>query len=175
MRLAGVALSENEEKPTGLCLISDTYFSTKTIFRDDKIIKEIKNFRTDIVSINAPLTLSKEPFRQSEKELIKRGFNFLPLDLTSLQKLTKRAINIKNELKNFKIIECHTITSAKILKINKSTLEDFLEKNGFILLHEIKNDSEYNSLIAGITTWFYASGDYESIGKKGENIIIPKI
>lgn len=175
MRVVGVNLSAKEEKPTGICLVDDIYFLTKTLFRNEKIVNEIKNFRPNAVLINAALTVSDEPFRQCEKELIKRGFNFLPLNLSQIQELSKRAVKIKNELKDIEVMESYPGVNSKILKINKSNLLDFLDKNGFVLASEIKNDEEYNSLIIGITAWFYASGNYEAVGKDNEKIIIPKV
>lgn len=92
MRFGGLDLSAREKNPSGVCIYPDR---CKTLFNDDEILAFLED--TDIVAIDAPLSY-ESPWRDSERELIRRGFRPLPLSMGSMRELYERARKLKENL-----------------------------------------------------------------------------
>ncbi len=92
--------------------------------KNDEIINIVKKFKPLVVAIDAPLKEIPTSWRDSELELIKRGFKPLPLNMKSMKELTKIAIDLKKKIKR-KVIETFADADKKILKIKgKSDITD---------------------------------------------------
>ena len=195
--LAGVV---NKTSKTGVCLLTDNKATTKVILEDDKIIEYIIDSKTDIVSIDAPLSLpsgrtsvyNDDPMREkagimrySERELHKRGVNSYPALIDSMQELTKRGINLSNKLRKmgYPVIECFPGAAQDILQLPRKKADPELLKAGLVRLgisgdfetRKVVHD-ELDAITAAIVGRFFIDGFYEPIGIPEENdMIVPSV
>ncbi len=161
-KIFGLDLASKEKNPTGICYY-DKELNFSILYSNEEIIKYIKKVLPDLVVIDAPLSLEKLPFRDSERELIKRGFRPMPLTIKSIRELAERAIKIKEILeKDFKIEVIETFPRAveKILGYN------FLTFKGYFRSKHI-----YDAWLCYLTGLFYKIGKYENV----KGIVLPKI
>lgn len=132
IKIVGIDLTGDKKRASGFCFMSNNQIKTMRVSTDEEIIQLIINFQPHIVSIDSPLSLpygrisvfdddpGRDKFgilRKCERILKKRGINSYPTLLPSMQKLTKRGIDITNKLRNlgFPVIESYPGAAQDIM------------------------------------------------------------
>lgn len=191
--LAGVI---NKSSNTGICLLIGNNAYTKPLKTDDEIIQFIVDSKADIVSIDAPLSLpfgrtsvyNNDPQREqagimrySERLLHSRGVNSYPALIDSMQELTKRGINLAQQLRKmgYPVIECFPGAAQDILQLPRKKTDLSLLKAGLARLGIIGDyqstkvvHDELDAITAAIVGKFFVAGYYEPIGIPEENYMI---
>ncbi|RIB35573.1 MAG: hypothetical protein BXU00_00495 [Candidatus Nanoclepta minutus] len=161
-RILGIDLAAKDRNPTGICYYNEgLHFSI--VHRDEEIFRVIENLLPEIVVIDAPLSLEKVPFRDSERELLKRGFRPMPLTIKSIRELSERAIRIKEKIeKEYKI---------KVLETFPRAVERILGFNFHMFKEYFRSKHIYDAWLCYLTGLFYKIGKYEDL----KGIVLPKI
>lgn len=162
MDILGIDLAAKEYNPTGICYYYKK-LECKILKRDIEILDLIEILRPKIIVIDAPLSMEKFPYRDSEKELLKRGFRPMPLTIKSIRELAERAIRLKKifeEKYNSDVLETFPRAVEKILNINYNILKPFFRSKHL-----------YDAWLCYLTGIFYKIGKYENI----KGIILPKL
>lgn len=203
MIFAGLDLAGYKKKEkTVLTFIEEKKIVSLKKLDDEEIVEKILLKKPCVFAIDSPLSFPKNGiFRYSDeklRELLERkNLKYLkkfilPLSLKSMRILTKRAIKIKNSIKNIKIIETHpTICIFLILIENKIDVKKFLsykrDKNTFVNLLKIlekilgyrfnfKFPDELDSFIcAWISSCFYKGEKILFLSKTKTPFVIYKI
>ncbi len=153
----GIDLAAKNKNPTGICVLNSK-LSCFTVFKDEEILDLINKYKPLIVAIDAPLNI-EIPFREAERELIKRGFHVLPLSLKSMQELSLRAQKLISKIKS-KVIETFPRAVERILRFNYKLFKLYF-----------RNKHEYDAWLCAIVAKLYYYGFYENL----KGIILPKI
>ena len=176
--------------------MKNNYITTYQINKDDDMIDIIKNFKPDIVSIDSPLSLPKgrisvfddDPGRDEfgilrvcERILKTRGVNAYPTLLPSMQKLTKRGIELSIKLRSLgvPVIESYPGVVQDIIGLPRKQASLTLLKKGLGIfglkgkfLKENVSHDEIDAITSALVGMFFLSGDYEAIGSLEENLMI---
>ncbi len=196
IKIVGIDLTGSETKASGVAFLNNDKVKTYLMATDDEMIEEIIKFKPHIVSIDSPLSLPKgrltvfddDPTREDfgilricERILKKRGVNAYPTLLPSMQKLTKRGIELAKRLrkKGIPVIESYPGVVQDIIGLpRKQASLDLLKKGlgifglkGEFLKSEVSHD-EIDAITSAIVGVFFLSGDYEAIGSLDENLMI---
>lgn len=196
IKIVGIDLTGSEERLTGVCLMDNNNIETMQIGTDKDMIECILKFKPDLVSIDSPLSLpigrisvfdddpGRDEFgilRVCERVLKKRGVNAYPTLLPSMQKLTKRGIELADKLRKlgFPTIESYPGVVQDIIGLPRKQVSlDLLKKGlgkfglkGEFLKKEVSHD-EIDAISSAIVGMFFLSGDYEGIGDLKENLMI---
>lgn len=200
IKIVGIDLTGSEQKAAGMAFLHNDFVETSLIKSNDDIINSIIKFAPDIVSIDSPLSLplgrisvfDDDPGRDEfgimricERVLKKRGVNAYPTLLPSMQKLTKRGIELADRLRKLGIpvIESYPGAIQDIIGLpRKQASLDLLKKGlgifglkGKFLTTNTSHD-EIDAITSAIVGIFFLSGDYEPIGDLRENyMIIPDL
>jgi predicted nuclease with RNAse H fold len=175
MRAVGISISATEGHASGVATIEDNKIRTFTVYKNPEIFEIITRFNPDVVSINAPLVLSKNSYRAAEKELVAMGYNPEPQNMGDNKQKTKRAIEIRtfclHEAKIREVIECHVPSAKKALNVSEPK-----QLTNIRVMNLIKNEFEKDAIFAAITAMFYKEESYEEFGDDEEGkIILPKV
>ncbi|KXB05078.1 hypothetical protein AKJ48_00435 [candidate division MSBL1 archaeon SCGC-AAA261O19] len=178
MKVIGIDLAGKETNPTGMAVLTEEDLSVSTLGSDDEILSECKDNHPDVVAIDAPLNFPVEgSFREADSELISRGHRVLPPSLGGMKFLTERGIRLAEELREqgFEVIEIHPRTSGKILFETPDREEWIreLEKHGWKLGEDV-SEHEVDAALTALTGLLYLKGEFEKVGEKEEEIIIPR-
>ncbi len=146
MRFGGLDLSAREKNPSGVCIYPD---QCKTLFDDEDILNFF--YDIDIVAVDAPLSL-EIPWRDSERELIRKGFRPLPLSMESMKELHERAKRLSERLSG-RIIE----TFVAPMRI--PLVEVLAKRKGW-------NKHERDAFLCSLTAKAYEEGRVLVFGKK---------
>jgi predicted nuclease with RNAse H fold/dephospho-CoA kinase len=169
---------------------------TMQMSTDKDMIECILKFKPDLVSIDSPLSLpigrisvfDDDPGRDEfgilricERILKKRGVNAYPTLLPSMQKLTKRGIELADKLRKlgFPTIESYPGVVQDIIGLPRKQVSLELLKQGLgkfglkgeFLKKDVSHD-EIDAITSAIVGMFFLSGDYEGIGDLRENLMI---
>lgn len=194
--IVGIDLTGSEQRPTGVALLKNNHVETLQINTDDDMINYIIQAKPDIVSIDSPLSLpigrisvfDDDPGRDKygilricERVLKKRGVNAYPTLLPSMQKLTKRGIELANRLRKLGIptIESYPGVVQDIIGLPRKQASLKLLKQGLgkfglsgdFLKKDVSHD-EIDAITSAIVGLFFLSKDYEAIGDLRENLMI---
>ena len=198
--IIGIDLTGSEKRASGIALLQNNQVITKLLKKDDEIIKFILENNVDLVSIDSPLSLPKgrisvydnDPgrekygiMRECEKILKKRGINVYPTLIPSMQKLTKRGIELANRLRKFGIpvIESYPGVVQDIIGLPRKQVSlDLLKKGlktfgleGDFEKKDISHD-EIDAITSALVGVFFLSKHFEAIGTIDENfMIIPSL
>ncbi|MGD9624091.1 MAG: ribonuclease H-like domain-containing protein [Arcobacter sp.] len=196
IKIVGIDLTGSEERLTGVCLMDNNNIKTMQIGTDKDMIDCILKFKPDLVSIDSPLSLpigrisvfDDDPGRDEfgilricERILKKRGVNAYPTLLPSMQKLTKRGIELADKLRKlgFPTIESYPGVVQDIIGLPRKQVSLELLKQGLgkfglkgeFLKKDVSHD-EIDAITSAIVGMFFLSGDYEGIGDLRENLMI---
>ncbi len=130
MIFSGLDISGYKEKEkTVLSFIEDKKIYTFKSLSDKKIVEEIRLRDPVVFAVDSPLSFPKKGiFRCSDEKLRKfldkKNLKYLkksvlPPILPSMRVITRRAIKIKNSLKNIKIIETHPTICLFLILVEK--------------------------------------------------------
>ncbi|ETT02013.1 PF04250 family protein, partial [Fusobacterium sp. CM21] len=117
-KIAGIDLTGSEKKASGLAILKGNKVNTALIKSDDDIIKNLLDSKVELVSIDSPLSLPNgrtsvfddDPKREEigimracERILKRRGVNVYPALIPSMQRLTKRGIELAQKIRRIGI------------------------------------------------------------------------
>ena len=196
IKIVGVDLTGSEARATGVALLNNNKVETLQINTDNDMIEYIIKAKPDIVSIDSPLSLPRgrisvfddDPGRDEfgilricERVLKKRGVNAYPTLLPSMQKLTKRGIELADRLRKLGIpvIESYPGVVQDIIGLPRKQASLKLLKKGLgkfgltgeFLKKDVSHD-EIDAITSAIVGLFFLSKDYEAIGDLRENLMI---
>lgn len=190
--VVGVDLAGVETRPTGICVLRDNFVRILTVYKDEEIIGVIVMERPIVVAIDAPLSLpkgknfdSKYCIRACDKELMKMGIKFFPLNFKYMRNLTERGISLRKMLLDmkFNVIETYPGGAQQILGLPRAKKnKEFLRlklKEMFNLKGDIDDENltshEIDAVTCAIVGKLYLENNYIAIGDPDEMImILPK-
>lgn len=198
--LIGIDLVSSEDRESGYCILKGNKAKTFRIKTDEEMIRFAQNASATLISIDSPLTIPKgrktffddDPTRDQygimrECELIlkRRGVNVYPCLIPSMQKLTRRGIQLATKFRKLGIpvIESYPGAAQDILAIPRKRaglnylaaslaefgiFDNFTERN-------ISHD-ELDAITSSIVGIFFWVGKFEGLGNIDEEyLIIPDL
>lgn len=195
-KIIGIDLTGSEERASGVCLLTNNKVKTFRVNSNEDLINLVKEFNPCLVSIDSPLSLPKgrisvfddDPGRDEygilricERILKKRGVNAYPTLLPSMQKLTKRGIELAQAFRSLgvPVIESYPGVVQDIIGLPRKQASLRLLKRGLgifglkgdFLKNDVSHD-EIDGITSALVGMFFLSGDYEGIGSLEENLMI---
>ncbi len=161
MKILGIDLAGKDSNETGICELvfsgNEIKISTRSVFGDREILREVENSKPDVIAIDSPLSLpSSGYYRDSDSLLQQRGFKPLSPMLPGMKVLALRGIMLSKILsRDYKTIEAFPKATERILGLSKD---------------KIANDHEYDALLCALTGKKFLEGDYEDLA----GIVIPR-
>lgn len=179
MKSVGIDLAGKSKNPTGFAILEESRIISNILHTDEEIIDSCIGEGSEVIAIDSPLSFSSDGgFRKADLDLLKRGYRLFPPDFGGMRTLTKRGINISKYLgrQGFEVIEVHPLTSGKIIFDSKDRKHWItrLSESGFAMTSNL-NEHEIDSIIAAITGNLYLKGKTEKVGKRVDEIVIPKV
>ncbi len=181
MKFLGIDLGK---KLSGICLINiNLKIEIITKIRTSSIVKIVKEYNPHelIIAIDSPLSFPVSGyFRDCDLELIKLGIPCISPII--LKDIVIKAIEMREKLKEYKIIEVYPYATRKILNIcpnldkrkERLRLIKCIERKLKISLpHNIGHD-EIDAFLASYTAYLYYNNKCKPVGKESK-IYIPKI
>ncbi len=192
----GIDLVSSEDRESGYCILKGNKAKTFRIKTDKEMIRLAQNASATLISIDSPLTIPKgrktffddDPTRDQygimrvcERILKRRGVNVYPCLIPSMQKLTRRGIQLATKFRRLGIpvIESYPGAAQDILAIPRKRagvnyladalaefgiFDDFTEK-------QISHD-ELDAITSSIVGLFFWTGMFEGIGDFEEELLI---
>lgn len=179
----GLDLASLQTNPSGIAIIENKKLLTRHLHKTEEIIANITTFNPKIIAIDAPLSLPKKgTMRNADKIMNQRGYKVFPPLIPTMQKLTQRAIKIKEALekKNYQVIEVHPTSTCKALNLppkNWRKIQEALQQMGFSgeLTTRKLSPHEIDAAIAALTAHLHLQGKTELVGDEKEGyIIVPR-
>ena len=202
LRVVGIDLSGSEKKASGWCFLDGREAITLPLYGNKEIVAQTVKQRPHLISIDSPLSLpagritveDTDPGRAKygivrfcERVLKRRGINVYPALIQSMQKLTKRGMQLAQRFRNlgYPVIESYPGAAQDILGIpRKRASLEFLEKglaefgvSGTFVTEPVTHD-ELDSITSAVVGVFFWSGMYERLGEipfGDEALIIPDL
>ena len=159
----GLDLASSECRVSGFVVLSldGELICYGHLLSNNEILKWINFFKPLIISIDAPLSISKSGFRDCEKKLIKFGFRVYPITIKWMRKLAFRGSLIASKLRDsgYVVLETHPTSSLRACgfkgnyKSKEEVSEFILSRWGF----KVPNDASkhvidaYISALAGLS------------------------
>lgn len=196
----GIDLVSSEDRESGYCILKGNKAKTFRIKTDEEMIRLAQNASATMISIDSPLTIPKgrktffddDPtrdqygiMRECERILKRRGVNVYPCLIPSMQKLTRRGIQLATKFRKLGIpvIESYPGAAQDILAIPRKRaglnylaaslaefgiFDNFTERN-------ISHD-ELDAITSSIVGIFFWVGKFEGLGNIDEEyLIIPDL
>ncbi len=180
-----------ERRPTGFCLLKGTRAETCIVYADDEILRKTAEAKPDVVAIDAPLSLppgrktiedrTGEHFRDSDRELLRKGIKFFPITLGPMRKLTERGIRLRKALEScgFKVIEAYPGGAQDIIGIPRKQqgldkLKVGLESLGIQGLKDGLSGDELDAVTCAFVGKLFIEGKSEAFGPPRDAIIMPR-
>ncbi len=177
----GVDLTGSEKRPSGVATLYDGgQVMTARLKTDSDIIARVIADQPDLVSIDSPLSLPEDPtkiYRECELTLKRRGIGVYWCLLPSMEKLTRRGIQLAGLLRSYghQVIESYPGAAQDILGIPRKgkgvqVLAEGLREYGIKGDLAVSHD-ELDAITSAIVGQLYLEGKYEALGC----LIIPKV
>lgn len=196
----GIDVVSSEDRESGYCILKGNRAETFRIKTDEEMIRLAQEAGAKLISIDSPLTIPKgrktyfddDPgrdeygiMRECERILKKRGVSVYPCLIPSMQKLTRRGIQLADKLRKLGIpvIESYPGAAQDILAIPRKRaglnyLADALAEFGIydnFTERKISHD-ELDAITSAIVGLFFWTGMFEGIGNLDEEyLIIPDL
>lgn len=101
----GVDLASMESRETGICILRGVHVKTMTVHDDSEILNLALMEKPHVIAIDAPLSLPKGKtldsrgcVRKCDRELLRMGIRFFPLNFKWMKQLTMRGMKLRTEL-----------------------------------------------------------------------------
>jgi uncharacterized protein YprB with RNaseH-like and TPR domain/predicted nuclease with RNAse H fold/dephospho-CoA kinase len=194
--VVGIDLVSSEQKESGYCILIGNRAETFRVKSDQEMIRMAIDAKATLISIDSPLSIPKgrtsffddDPqrhqfgiMRECERILKKRGINVYPCLIPSMQKLTRRGIELASKFRKLGIpvIESYPGAAQDILGIPRKRaglkyLADALLEFGIFdnfSEREISHD-ELDAITSAIVGIFFWTGKFEAIGNEDEEYLI---
>ena len=199
--IIGIDLVSTEEKESGYCILIGNTAKTYRIKTDQEMIDIAQKNNVNLVSIDSPLSIPQgrtdyfdnDPKRVEfgitrlcERQLKKRGINSYPALIPSMQKLTKRGVELAGKFRasGIPVIESYPGAAQDIMSIPrkqaglrylKEGIAEFGIHGDYITDTSISHD-ELDAVTSAIVGHFYWADRHEKLGNEEENyLIIPDL
>ena len=198
--VAGIDLVASEERESGFCILTGCHAETARCKTDAEMIERICAANVRLVSIDSPLCLpvgrttywDDDPMRQQygitrycERELKRRGISSYPCLIPSMQKLTRRGMELATKLRKLgvPVIESYPGAAQDIMGIPKKQAgQQYLAEGlrhfgiqGDFLATPVSHD-ELDAITSALVGFFFWTGKFEALGTKDEEpLIIPDL
>lgn len=187
----GIDLAGVPHRPTGWCALKGMRARTGLIYLDDEIIKLVREEDSNLVAVDAPLTLppgrksiqerTGSHFRPCDEELRRRKIPFFPITLGPMRVLTERGIKLKKilEKEGFRVIEIYPGGAQDVWRMSRAKkdligLRKGLERLGIRGLKNDITDHELDAATGALVGHFFLNGKAEVYGDfKTGAIIMP--
>jgi uncharacterized protein YprB with RNaseH-like and TPR domain/predicted nuclease with RNAse H fold/dephospho-CoA kinase len=198
--VVGIDLVSSEDRESGYCILKGNHAETCRVKTDDEMIQLAKASDVDLVSIDSPLSIPEgrtsffddDPYREQfgimrlcERILKKRGINVYPCLIPSMQKLTKRGMELADKFRKqgIAVIESYPGAAQDIMCIPRKQsgyqhLTDGMAEFGIVGGFENRpvSHDELDAITSAIVGLFYWTGMYEALGSETEDyLIIPDL
>ena len=198
--IVGIDLTGSEERKSGWASVIGTKLSTGLVASDSELIEKTLSAKPFLVSIDSPLSLPEgrltefddDPgraeygiVRQAERQLRERGINVYPALLPSMQRLTRRGVELARNFRRMgiPIIESYPGAAQDILGIpRKKTslrhLAEGLRRFGYESLTEESGVShdELDAVTSALVGQLMLAGHWEALGSTEEDyLIVPTV
>ena len=198
--IVGLDLTGSEARPSGAAVTRGNKVETATLSTDTELLDFVEIADPDLVSIDSPLCLpigrasvfdndpGREEFgilRKSERILKQRGINVYPCLLPSMQRLTKRGIELADQLRKngIPVIESYPGAAQDIVGIARkgagtAYLAEGLRAFGYDgqIDDEVVTHDELDAITCCMVGSFFLSSRFEALAGDGEDpLIIPKL
>jgi uncharacterized protein YprB with RNaseH-like and TPR domain/predicted nuclease with RNAse H fold len=196
--VVGIDLSGSEKKASGWASLKEDCAEARLLNTDSEIIDATVQAKPRVISIDSPLSIPEGRcclndnckcrqygiMRKCEKLLRRRGVPIYPCLIASMQKLTKRGMELAERFKKlgFIVIESYPGAAQDILSIIRKRIDieelkqglvDFGIKGNFV--NEKNNHDKLDAITSALVGYFYLADDYEAIGNKEEGyLIVPR-
>lgn len=196
IKIIGIDLTGNPERASGWAFLEGKQVVTRQLLSDEEIITKSLETKPDLVSIDSPLSLPKgrttvfndDPGRKNfgimrhcERQLKRRGINVYPCLIDSMQKLTKRGIELADKFRKLGIpvIESYPGAAQDIMKIPRKRANlEYLKKGlfnfgieGDYTKNKVSHD-ELDAITSALVGLFFWSGRFERLGNVEEDYLI---
>ncbi|MCY4200791.1 MAG: DUF429 domain-containing protein [Gammaproteobacteria bacterium] len=194
--VVGIDLTGSEARKSGWAAVTGRELTTSLIASDDDLVAMTLAAKPFLVSIDSPLSLpsgrlsefdddpGREKYgivRQAERQLRKRGINVYPALLPSMQRLTRRGVELAMCLrrKGVPVIESYPGAAQDILGIpRKQTslkhLAEGLRRFGYdsLLRESTVSHDELDAATSALVGQFMLAGYWEALGSADEDYLI---
>ena len=198
--LIGIDLTGSQKRKSGWAAVTGGEVTTELIATDAELMEKTLAARPFLVSIDSPLSLpagrrtefDDDPgrdqygiVREAERQLRKRGINVYPALLPSMQRLTRRGVQIAALLRKsgVPVIESYPGAAQDILGIprKKTSLKHLFEglrRFGYQFLTgepSVSHD-ELDAATSALVGQFMLAGYWEALGSAEEDyLIVPTV
>lgn len=164
MTVLGLDLSSRECKKSGYALLSTSFkiIDLGVFHFNSEILQYVATHKPNLVSIDAPLSLSKCGFRNCERMMLRRGFRLYPTNIEWMKKLTERGILIADKIRmlSVKVIETHPTSSLRAAGFkgnykSNSEVADFLSSKWGINVPSRISRHIIDAIISAIAGIYY--------------------
>lgn len=198
--IVGIDLTGSEERKSGWASVVGTKLTTGLVATDAELIEKTLSARPFLVSIDSPLSLpagrltefDDDPgrgkygiVRHAERQLRERGINVYPALLPSMQRLTRRGVELAAKLRKMgvPVIESYPGAAQDILGIpRKKTslrhLAEGLRRFGYESLTRESGFShdELDAATSALVGQLMLAGYWEALGSAEEDyLIVPTV
>jgi predicted nuclease with RNAse H fold len=191
----GIDLSGSETHGSGICILQGNDAFLSLLMTDEEIVRAVSVAGPGVIAIDSSLGLPKGRcctedscscrrfgiMRECERELRRRGVHVYPCLIPSMQKLTRRGMNIAKIFRDsgFSVIESYPGATQDILgfprkRTHLGELAVDLMSMG-ITPHsdrEPVTHDQIDALTNAVNGYFYLAGMYEAIGNEEEGFLI---
>ena len=198
--VVGIDLTGSEKRKSGWAAVTGQELTTELVASDADLIGRTLSAKPFLVSIDSPLSLpagrltefDDDPgrdeygiVRQAERQLRKRGINVYPALLPSMQRLTRRGVELAACLRKrgVPVIESYPGAAQDIIGIprKKTSLKHLMEglhRFGYASLKEESSVShdELDAATSALVGQFMLAGYWEGLGSPEEDyLIVPTV
>ncbi len=179
----GLDLAGKPKNPTGWATLEGRHVKAGEVYTDKEIIGLVESKSPMLTAIDSPLSLPREGLlRKADKEMIRHGYRVFPPRLPAMEKLTKRAIKLTEQItkRGFRVIEVHPTSTRKALGIPTKEwrkIQDILAQIGLKGEHERRTltPHEIDAVTAALTARLHIEKATVKFGDEEEGyIIVPK-
>lgn len=188
-KVVGIDLAGSPARETGFCVMDEKLNVKTCILHSDKELIEMINTikpKPAVIAIDAPLSLPlgrkslKKPkgkgihFRQCDLELKKLHIKFFPITLGPMRMLTARGMKLKQQLKNYKVIEVYPGGAYDILKIPRKPKEKLFKglKKLKIKVRQAMTKDELDAATCAFVGLLYMKKHFVALGNPKEGLLI---
>lgn len=198
--VVGIDLTGSQERKSGWAAVTGGEVVSELAATDAELIERTVAAKPFLVSIDSPLSLptgrmsefDDDPgrkkygiVRDAERQLRKRGINVYPALLPSMQRLTRRGVELAACLrkKGIPVIESYPGAAQDILGIprKKTSLKHLIEGlrrygYGTLSLNSAVSHDELDAATSALVGQFMLAGYWEALGSSEEDyLIVPTV
>ena len=198
--VVGIDLVSSEDRESGYCILMGNKAETSRLKTDDEMIEHAAAAGADLISIDSPLSIPRgrtsyfddDPMREEygitrlcERQMKRRGINSYPALIQSMQKLTKRGVELAAKFRKagIPVIESYPGAAQDIMSIPRKQagleyLVDGMREFGITgrYTDEPVSHDELDAITSAMVGQFFWAGLYEGLGDEVEDyLIIPDL